>query len=113
MKRVTTTSDVELKVSLTDKDGVSYNPAGKYIKVRLKINRNNKEFVAIQMTDGTRENCYIDNGVFIVTIPSNTFDTSGYLWIAVTTSEANEHFEDTTKDVESEFERLGVYYVSQ
>jgi hypothetical protein len=114
MKKVTTTSDVELKVNLTDKDGVSYNPAGKYIKVRLKVNRHGKEFVATQMTDGTKENCYIDdNGVFVVTIPSNTFDTSGYLWIAVTTVEANEYFKDKTKDVESEFERLEVYYVNQ
>ena len=117
MKRITTTSDVELKVNLTDKDGLIYNPKGEYIKVRLKVNRNGKEFVATQMTDGTQKNCYIEkkdnDNVFVVTIPSNTFDTSGYLWIAVTTSEMSSHFEDNAKDVESEFERLEVYYVNQ
>jgi hypothetical protein len=135
MKKVTTTSDVELIIVPLNKEGQDrvnkgetlkgyeycvLGVKGKYYKVRCRLK--GAEFVALHNTDNTCVNCYesttdiggIQNvSAIIVTIPSNTFRTSGTLEIAITSNEANVNFPDKTKDTESVFEKTEVYYVSQ
>lgn len=135
MKKVTTTSDVELIIVPLNKEGQDRINKGqtligyencvlgvedKYYKVRCRLK--GVEFVAIHNTDNTCINCYesttdigdIQNvSALIVTIPSGTFRTNGTLEIAITSNEANVNFPDNTKDTESVFEKTEVYYVSQ
>lgn len=132
--KVTTTSDVELEVVLlTDegktkvengepitKDDVINIEKNTFIQVRVRQNKDGVIYTA-SYNSGECVNCYIDNvmidGVecksLVVTIPSNTYSDNGYLWVAVTTNEDNEHFFDGTKDTESIFEKTEVQYVYQ
>lgn len=133
-ERRTTTSDVELEVVLLTQDGkdkilngepitiadvVDVNTS-KYIKVRFRLNKDGLIFTASYI-DGVFTHCYLSSieidGIqcpsLVVTIPSGTFSDNGYLWVAVTTAEDNEHFEDGKKDTESEFEKTEVQYVNQ
>lgn len=133
MKKVTTTSDVELIIVPLNKDGQDKVNKGesidnsnllgidsKYYKIRCKLGF--VEFIAIHNTDNSCRNCYestVDIGglsnvpCIVITIPSNTFRTAGNLEIAFRTSEPNVNFPDNTKDTESVFEKTEVYYVSQ
>lgn len=134
MRKVTTTSDVELViVPLTKKGQDRVNKGqtlkgyedcvldvqGRYYKVRCRLK--GVEFVAVHSKINICVNCYestaniggIDVNSLVVTIPSGTFKSSGTLEIAITSSEVNENFTDKTKDTESVFEKTEVYYVSQ
>jgi hypothetical protein len=135
MKKVTTTSDVELIIVPLNKEGQDrvnkgqtlngyedcvLGVEGKYYKVRCRVK--GVEFVAIHPIEGTCKNCYEsttdigglqDVPALLVTIPSGTFKSNGILEIAITSNEASDHFIDNTKDTESVFEKTEVYYVSQ
>lgn len=134
MKKVTTTSDVELMIVPLNKEGqerinkgltlIGYEHCvlgveGKYYKVRCRLK--GIEFIATHNTNNDCVNCYesttniggVDVDSLVVTIPSNTFKSNGTLEVAVMTSENNSNFPDNTKDTESIFEKTEVYYVSQ
>lgn len=135
MKKVTTTSDVELVIVPLTKEGQDRVNKGqtligyencvlgvedKYYKVRCRLK--GVEFEAVHKVDNTCVNCYEstaeigglqDVPALVVTIPSGTFKSNGTLEIAITSNEANVNFPDKTKDTESVFERTEVYYVSQ
>lgn len=135
MKKVTTTSDVELVIVPLTKEGqdrvnkgqtlIGYENCvlgveGKYYKVRCRLK--GVEFEAVHKVDNTYVNCYEstaeigglqDVPALVVTIPSGTFKSNGTLEIAITSNEANVNFPDKTKDTESVFEKTEVYYVSQ
>jgi hypothetical protein len=134
MRKVTTTSDVELVIVPLNKEGqdrvnkgqtlIGYEHCllgvkNKYYKVRCRLK--GVEFEAVHKADNTCVNCYesttnilgVDVDSLVVTIPSGTFKSNGTLEIAITSNEANVNFPDKTKDTESVFERTEVYYVSQ
>lgn len=134
MRKVTTTSDVELVIVPLNKEGqdrvnkgqtlIGYEHCllgvkNKYYKVRCRLK--GVEFEAVHKADNTCVNCYesttniggVDVESLVVTIPSGTFKSNGTLEIAITSNEANVNFPDKTKDTESVFERTEVYYVSQ
>jgi hypothetical protein len=134
MKKVTTTSDVELVIVPLNKEGqdrvnkgqtlIGYEHCllgvkNKYYKVRCRLK--GVEFEAVHKADNTCVNCYesttnilgVDVDSLVVTIPSGTFKSNGTLEIAITSNEANVNFPDNTKDTESVFEKTEVYYVSQ
>lgn len=132
--KVTTTSDVELEVVLLTDEGKTKVMNGEPITENDVINIEEKKFVQVRVrqnkdgviytasyNNGECVNCYLDSvmidGVecksLVVTIPSNTYSDNGYLWVAVTTNEDNEHFSDGTKDTETIFEKTEVQYVSQ
>lgn len=135
MRKVTTTSDVELVIVPLTKEGQDrvnkgqtlngyehcvLGVQGKYYKVRCRLK--GVEFEAVHNTDNTCVNCYekkVEIGgvqnvdALVVTIPSGTFKSNGTLEIAITSNEVNMNFPDDTKDTESVFERTEVYYVSQ
>ena len=135
MKKITTTSDVELVIVPLNKEGQDrvnkgqtlngyedcvLDVEGKYYKVRCRLK--DVEFEAVHKEDGTCVNCYESTAeigglknvpALVVTIPSGTFKSNGTLEIAITSNEANVNFPDKTKDTESIFEKTEVYYVSQ
>jgi hypothetical protein len=134
MRKVTTTSDVELVIVPLNKEGqdrvnkgqtlIGYEHCllgvkNKYYKVRCRLK--GVEFEAVHKADNTCVNCYesttnilgVDVDSLVVTIPSGTFKSNGTLEIAITSNEANVNFPDKTKDTESVFERTEVYYVNQ
>jgi hypothetical protein len=134
MRKVTTTSDVELVIVPLNKEGqdrvnkgqtlIGYEHCllgvkNKYYKVRCRLK--GVEFEAVHKADNTCVNCYesttnilgVDVDSLVVTIPSGTFKSNGTLEIAITSNEANVNFPDKTKDTESVFDRTEVYYVNQ
>ena len=131
--RKTTSSDVELEMfQLSEQGKIAYaneesfkegdfeDISNSYMRIKIRQNKGGKVFTCIahkgKITNGSITTKVIDEievSILVIAIPANTFQQDGYIWASVTTKEDNEHFEDGTKDTESEFKKLEVYYVSQ
>lgn len=135
--KISTNTDLPLELLLLTKEGkekmingesITLNdvidPTQEYVKIRIRQNKDGKEFVVQWNGDNTElesPNCYTStmelNGytmpTLVVTIPSGTFNDNGYLWVAIETRENNDKFEDNYQNTESLFEKTEVNYVAQ
>lgn len=105
-------SDLELFVTLTDRDGDYIDVTSNWISIEVKVGKmlfkaESNPLAQVEgedgeITSGTYENCYITtregvNGIMVV-IPSESLDF-GTMYIRTCTHEVNEHYEDGFKDV--------------
>lgn len=132
--KISTNTDLPLELLLLTQEGKEkeisdiilddvIDPNINYVKARIKLGKDGKEYVAQYNGDTDKEatNCYVStmelNGytmpTLIVTIPSGTFNDNGYLWVAIETRENSDKFADNYQNTESLFEKTEVQYVAQ
>lgn len=94
-------SDLELFVTLTDRDGEYIDVGQNWISLEVKVGRTLFAADSNPLTDSFT-NCYLKlyDGVvgIVVVIPSESLDF-GTVYIRSCTHEVNEHYKDGYKDV--------------
>ena len=105
-------SDLELFVTLTDRDANTIDVTSNWISIEVKVGKmlfkaESNPLARLEgengeIVEGSYENCYITsaqgkNGIMVV-IPSESLDF-GTMYIRTCTHEVNEHYPDGFKDV--------------